>query len=456
MILDRILPLGAKVRRSFSFSPGERSFVNRYYRKCVDRRLVARHQTGDFFFILSHHLAVSRLQRVVELATTHEVELLTHPEVNVEYEALMSDEFANAISRVRRSVERSAFASALPADALTSDLWHLTTDNGHLTSVLPHLTICICTCGRPAMLERLLREISRQETADVFTFSVVVTDNDSSQSARSVVEALASQIEVPIVYCVEAERNIAAARNAALSHATGDFIVFVDDDEFPAAGWLLNLFRTYKSHQVAGVLGPVKPQFDHEPPEWLIKGGFYQRPTHPTGFVMPWQKCRTGNVLFRHDILDPSEPPFSREFGGGGEDQDFFRRMIERGHRFVWCDEAVIYEVVPPSRWGRGFMIHRALLRGQNTFLHPKQRLRNLLKSFVAVPLYALALPVLVLAGHHYFMKYLVKLADHLGLLLASVGTQSRHRTANVTSRDYGLRTTDNPKSEIRHLKAES
>ena len=288
--------------------------------------------------------------------------------------------------------------------------------------MLPHLTICICTCGRPAMLERLLREISSQETAGAFTFSVVVTDNDSSQSARPVVEVLASRIGVPIVYCVEAERNIAAARNSALSHATGDFIVFVDDDEFPAAGWLLNLFRTCESHQVAGVLGPVKPHFDHEPPQWLIKGGFYQRPTHPTGFVMPWQECRTGNVLFRHNILDPSEPPFRREFGGGGEDQDFFRRMIERGHRFVWCDEAIVYEVVPPSRWSRRLMIHRALFRGQNTFRHRQHRLRNLLKSVIAVPAYALALPVLLLAGHHYFMKYLVKLADHVGRLLASVG----------------------------------
>ena len=32
------------------------------------------------------------------------------------------------------------------------------------------------------------------------------------------------------------------------------------------------------------------------------------------------------------------------------------------------------------------------------------------------------ALPVLFLAGHHHFMKYLVKLADHVGRLLASVG----------------------------------
>jgi hypothetical protein len=47
---------------------------------------------------------------------------------------------------------------------------------------------------------------------------------------------------------------------------------------------------------------------------------------------------------------------------------------------------------------------------------------RNVLKSVIAVPAYALALPLLLLAGHHYFMRYLVRLADHVGRLLASVG----------------------------------
>ncbi len=67
-------------------------------------------------------------------------------------------------------------------------------------------------------------------------------------------------------------------------------------------------------------------------------------------------------------------------------------------------------------------MLSRALLRGRNTFLQPKDRLRNLAKSAIAVPAYALALPVLLVAGHHYFMKYLIKLADHAGRLLASCG----------------------------------
>jgi glycosyltransferase involved in cell wall biosynthesis len=288
--------------------------------------------------------------------------------------------------------------------------------------MLPHITICICTYRRPAMLERLLREISQQDPAGAFTYSIVVTDNDLAQSARSLVETCSRKGKVAMTYAVQPERNIALAHNTAISHATGEFIAIIDDDEFPAPNWLLNLFRTCQAHQVAGVLGPVKPHFEHQPPQWLIKGGFYQRPTHRTGFVMPWQECRTGNVLFRRDILDSSEPPFRREFGTGGSDVDFFCRLIERGHCFIWCDEAVVFEVVPPSRWSRRFMIHRALLRGQNTFRLPKERFRNLLKSVIAVPAYALALPLLFLAGHHHFMKYLVKLADHAGRLLASVG----------------------------------
>jgi glycosyltransferase involved in cell wall biosynthesis len=272
------------------------------------------------------------------------------------------------------------------------------------------------------MLERLLLDIAKQETRGACAVSVVVVDNDSTQSAESVVTRCRSDYSFPLAYSVEAERNIALARNAALAQATGDFIAFIDDDEFPSPAWLLNLIRTCESYQVAGVLGPVKPHFEQPPPHWLVKGRFYERPTHATGFVMPWEECRTGNVLFRHSILTVAEAPFNREFGTGGEDQDFFRRMIQRGHRFVWCDEAVAYEVVPPSRWSRRFLLSRAFLRGQNGFRHPTHRFRNLLKSTIALPAYALALPLLLLAGQHWFMRYLDKMADHLGHLLAVVG----------------------------------
>ena len=170
-----------------------------------------------------------------------------------------------------------------------------------------------------------------------------------------------------------------------------------------------------------GVLGPVKCHFDEAPPQWVIKGKFYDRPTYPTGYVIDWTKGRTGNVLLKRDVFAGSEAPFSPDFHRAG-DQDFFRRMIAKGHVFVWCDEAAAYEVIPPVRWTRTFMLRRALLRGTIGMQHPRGRARRVGKALIAVPLYALALPFALLLGHHRFMGLLVRLFDHLASLLTLVG----------------------------------
>lgn len=284
----------------------------------------------------------------------------------------------------------------------------------------PHLSICICTFRRAELLQRLLDGIARQETNGEFTYSVVVTDNDAAESARSVVEAFAAKSKIAITYAVEPRQNIALARNRAIANATGDYIVFIDDDEFPVSDWLRHMLATCQRLGVAGVLGPVRPHFDAPPPRWVLAGKFCDRPEYPTGTAMPWSKSRTGNVLFRRDLLRGMHEPFRAEFGTGGEDVDFFRRMSLLGHTFVWCNEGITYEVVPPSRWTRRYMLRRALLRGRNN-----AKLRNaqaLLKSIVAVPVYSLILPAALFFGQHVFMKYCIKFCDHLGRMLALLG----------------------------------
>lgn len=285
-----------------------------------------------------------------------------------------------------------------------------------------HLTVCIATYQRPVLLEQLLTKLATQETAGLFSYSVVVADNDAVESARGVVTRLAEQFPVPLAYCVEPRRSISHVRNRTIEHSQGELIAFIDDDEFPAPAWLLNLYRALTSHTCAGILGPVRPHYPEGTPRWVRKAGFFDRPEHPTGFVMPWHECRTGNVLFRREIIAELAEPFRAEFGTGGGDVDFFRRMMANGHRFIWCNEAVVHEVVPPNRWKRSVLLKRALLRGQNSFRHPEHRASGLAKAALAVPLYALALAPLALAGHHVFMRYLVKLCDHAGRLSAAVG----------------------------------
>lgn len=286
---------------------------------------------------------------------------------------------------------------------------------------MPHICICICTYKRPVFLKRLLEALGGQDTDGSFDYSIVVADNDRLRSSASVVDDFKSRSAIAVRYCVEPEQNIPRARNTAIANAEGEFIAFIDDDEFPVQRWLVSLFVTLRTHGAAGVLGPVKPYFDESPPRWIIQGKFYDRPTYPTGYVIDWKKGRTGNVLFRRDILEVGGEVFRPEFRTG-EDQDLFRRLIEKGNVFVWCDEAVAYESVPRVRWKRSVMLRRALLRGASTLQHPTIGARDLATSFVAVPAYSAALPFALVLGQDKFMVILVKLCDHLGRLLALFG----------------------------------
>lgn len=285
----------------------------------------------------------------------------------------------------------------------------------------PHITVCVCTYKRQRLLTKLLKELANQDSDDLFSYSIVVVDNDRLGSAEGVIADFRAASSVDVSYEIEPRQNICLARNKGIDRASGEFVAFIDDDEFPARRWLVNLFQTCRLDGVAGVLGPVKSYFDERPPAWVMKGKFYDRPTHPTGFVIDWPESRTGNVLLKTGILKADEAPFNPDFHRGG-DTDFFRRMIESGHMFVWCDEAVVYEIVPPSRWTRSFMLKRALLRGKLTLQNSNLGFRSIAKSAIAVAVYAMVLPFISMLGHHRFMDLLIRLFDHLGKLLAVVG----------------------------------
>jgi glycosyltransferase involved in cell wall biosynthesis len=286
----------------------------------------------------------------------------------------------------------------------------------------PHICVCVCTYRRPQLLEQLLTDLERQHTDTRFTYSVVVADNDARESAAPIVRAWAARSSLAICYCVEPRQNIALARNKAIEHVHGDLVAFIDDDERPMERWLLTLLTAYEKYGgVDGVLGPVKPHFDDGAPGWVVEGKFYDRPSYPTGLVIDARKGRTGNVLLDRRLFEGLDLPFRPEFLTG-EDQDFFRRMIEKGHVFIWCDEAVAFEAVPALRWRRRFMLKRALLRGAMSLRHPTFGARHVATSLIAIPTYIAYLPLALMLGQSDFMNCLVRLFDHAGRLLAVAG----------------------------------
>jgi predicted glycoside hydrolase/deacetylase ChbG (UPF0249 family) len=93
VLFSSMIPAGMKMRRNFSFWPGEKSMLNRTYRWLVDRWLARRYRVADYFFDLTQCIQGKKLSRVAALAKSSNVELMTHPTVSAEKAFLMSDEF---------------------------------------------------------------------------------------------------------------------------------------------------------------------------------------------------------------------------------------------------------------------------------------------------------------------------------------------------------------------------
>jgi len=83
-----LLPEGTIARRNFSFLRGEKSGINRLYRRAMDHVLAKRHRLTDYFFSLPPLEPASRLERIFALARNSSVEVETHPVNPEEYKFL--------------------------------------------------------------------------------------------------------------------------------------------------------------------------------------------------------------------------------------------------------------------------------------------------------------------------------------------------------------------------------
>lgn len=291
-----------------------------------------------------------------------------------------------------------------------------------MNAKVPHVSVVILTCNRLAWLERLLDALERQKTEGKFTLSARVVDNDPAQSARQLIERRAATAKIPMACDCDPEKNLPKLRNLGALNSKSDFVAYIDDDEFPIDDWMYLMLEALEKYQADGVLGPVRPHFETPPPKWVAASKVCDRPVLPTGLVLNYDQTRTGNTLLKRSLFDDPDNLFDKSFDMHGEDRDFFRRLINKGHKFVWCEEAAAYETQPERRRTRAYHIRRGLLRGSISWRHCRNRGPMLVKTLVAFGAYTVALPFLLFGGQGLFMKYFVKDCDHVGRLLAACG----------------------------------
>jgi succinoglycan biosynthesis protein ExoM len=292
------------------------------------------------------------------------------------------------------------------------------------------VAVCIATYRRPVGLRRLLASLGTLEVpSGEGSPLVVVVDNDAGGSAQEVVADARVDLPFEVVYAVEAERNIALARNRGVAVALergAEWLAFVDDDETVHPGWLRELLEARAREGADVVAGAVRSRCPEGTPSWLAQEQFYVPLAGRTGAVLTG--AYTGNVLVRARLLADPRGPFDPRFGlSGGSDSHLFMRLHRTGARIVYTGEAVTEEVVPQSRARAGWVLRRAFRVG-NTAMMCEQALETgapavrLAKAALRLGYGAAALPFSLLGGRGPALRALWNVSYGCGAIAGAVG----------------------------------
>jgi succinoglycan biosynthesis protein ExoM len=205
----------------------------------------------------------------------------------------------------------------------------------------PCISICICTYKRRTVIDAVDSVLGQRNVP--VGIEIVVADDDPETSARDAILAKANDSPIPIRYVVSSAGNIAASRNACLDSARAPWLAFIDDDETADPYWLSELWSAHLKYPSMVIKGFVKGVYPENTPGWIRNGDPFTSNCGITGQELVLGA--TGNVLFNRELVIREGIWFDLGMGQtGGEDLDFFQRLIARGYRIVACDSAVVYE----------------------------------------------------------------------------------------------------------------
>ena len=224
------------------------------------------------------------------------------------------------------------------------------------------LSIILPTYNRLARLQRVLSGLERQ-TYPLAEAEVIVISDGSSDGTNEWLAAAGAppphaalpdgpHASLRLVPILQANQGVAAARNAGLARATGDLVLFIDDDVVPAPQLIAEHLATHAA-EGAGVvvLGPMltPPDFHMQPwVRWEQAMLAKQYADMMAGHWAPTaRQFYTGNTSLARRYLVESggfDPAFRR-----AEDVELAYRLARRGVRFVFNPNAIGYHYAERS-----------------------------------------------------------------------------------------------------------
>ncbi len=214
----------------------------------------------------------------------------------------------------------------------------------------PRVTVCVTHYNRPQLLLQTLASIERQ---DYSNFDVVLVDDGSTSSeANALLDTLHPVFNAKGWQIVRQTNSyLGAARNNAVRHATGEWILFIDDDDCMRDGYISTFVKAVTStgadiatcflEYFEGTDEPTPNTRVHH--RWVMPG--------PIGAGTIIQNTFGGaNAIVRKELYEKLGG-YTEDHGVGFEDWEFYNRAFVNGARFEVIPRPLLW-----CRWGIGGM----------------------------------------------------------------------------------------------------
>lgn len=205
--------------------------------------------------------------------------------------------------------------------------------------MIPAVSIVIPTYRRPALLQRCLQALMRQDF-DHQQVEILVVDDGADAETQRLVEETALKSDLPLTYLAQpSRRGPAAARNRGWRAASSPIIAFTDDDCIPAEQWISSAIRDF-SNGAKVVSGQVRVPIPDQPTEAEKIVAFLET----AEFV-------TANCFCERSVLEQVGGLDERFDIAWREDSDLQFRFLESGIPIVKNREAVIVHPCRKAPW---------------------------------------------------------------------------------------------------------
>lgn len=299
------------------------------------------------------------------------------------------------------------------------------------------VTVAVPTYNRDRLIAGAVGAILQNSYED---FELIVVDQSESRATKTRIEAAFGGH--PKLRYIHTERvGISHARNVALHEASGNFMLYTDDDVIVPGRWIESYVRSQRCLEFEGfgpavIGGPIRARYESPRPSWWPEEFSYclgdvdlgsQRGPYPDG-MLPMG----ANIWFPVDLLK-FLGGFDERFGYGGamgslatvgEESLAVEKIARLGYGVFYEPEAWVTHLTPSDRLSLRYFGQRLFSQGYSMQLWefaldpPTPRLRALtackemLKSLRAVLRIVVGMP---LSGRRWSMKE-VALQGGLGL----------------------------------------